>query len=138
MHRTKLGISVGLLGACVYLMGSFGGFLLTVFLVGYILLFEENEWLKKNAVKAVILMTCFTLAITVFNLIPSAISAINNIAGIFGGRVSVPRLTNVTAAIVDVIDIMEKVLLIALGVKALKQGSIAIPAVDRLINTYMG
>ena len=44
MQKTKLGISVGLLGAAIYFMGLFGGYLVAVLLAGYILMFEENEW----------------------------------------------------------------------------------------------
>ena len=51
MQKTRLGISVGLLGAAIYFMGLFSGYLLAVLLAGYVLLFEENSWLRKNAVK---------------------------------------------------------------------------------------
>ena len=56
MQKTKLGISVGLLGAAIYFTGLFSGYLVAVLLAGYVLMFEENEWLRKNAVKAVALM----------------------------------------------------------------------------------
>ncbi len=53
VQKTKLGISVGLLGAAIYFMGLFSGYMVAVLLAGYVLLFEENEWLKKSAVKAI-------------------------------------------------------------------------------------
>ena len=43
MQKTRLGISVGLLGAGVCFLGLVGGYLVTAILAGYILLFEENE-----------------------------------------------------------------------------------------------
>ena len=55
MQKTKLGISVGLLGAAIYFTSLFSGYLVPVILTGYVLLFEENDWLRKNAVKAVAL-----------------------------------------------------------------------------------
>lgn len=45
MQKTRLGISVGMLGAAIYLTGLFSGYLVVVLMVGYVLLFEENSWL---------------------------------------------------------------------------------------------
>lgn len=42
MQKTRLGISVGMLGAAIYLTGLFSGYLVAVLLTGYVLLFEEN------------------------------------------------------------------------------------------------
>lgn len=50
MQKTRMGISVGLMGAATYLCGLFGGLMVTVVIAGYILLFEENAWLKRAAV----------------------------------------------------------------------------------------
>lgn len=36
MQKTRLGISVGLLGAAIYFMGLFSGYLLAVLLAGYV------------------------------------------------------------------------------------------------------
>ena len=77
MKKTKLGISVGLLGAAIYFMGLFSGYLVVVLLAGYVLLCEDNEWLKKSAVKAVSVMALFSFLITVVNLVPNAISVID-------------------------------------------------------------
>lgn len=56
MQKTRMGISVGLMGAATYLCGLFGGLMVTVVIAGYILLFEENAWLKRAAVKSVALV----------------------------------------------------------------------------------
>ena len=95
MQKTRLGISVGLLGAAIYFMGLFSGYLLAVLLAGYVLLFEENSWLRKNAVKAMSVMAVFSLLITVLNLVPNAIGFINDVVSIFGApapRARVPAL----------------------------------------------
>lgn len=85
MQKTRLGISAGLLGAAIYFVGLFSGYLVAVVLTGYVLLFEENSWLRKSAVKAVSVMALFSLLITVLNLVPNAISFINDFTSIFGG-----------------------------------------------------
>ena len=138
MKKTKLGISVGLLGAAIYFMGLFSGYLVVVLLAGYVLLCEDNEWLKKSAVKAVSVMALFSFLITVVNLIPNAISVIDYIVSMFGGNFYVAFLSNLVSAVVAVLNIIEKLVLLGLGVKALNQGTIAVPVVDNLINKYMG
>lgn len=138
MQKTRLGISVGLLGAAIYFMGLFSGYLLAVLLAGYVLLFEENSWLRKNAVKAMSVMAVFSLLITVLNLVPNAIGFINDAVSIFGGSFYVAFLSNLISAAVAALNIIEKLLIIGLGVKALTQGTIAVPVVDNLINKYMG
>lgn len=138
MQKTRLGISVGLLGAAIYFMGLFSGYMVAVLLAGYVLLCEENEWLKKSAVKAISVMVVFSFLTTVVNLIPNAISAIDYIVSMFGGNFYVAFIANLVSAVVTVLNIVQKLLLLALGVKALNQGTIAVPVVDNLINKYMG
>lgn len=55
--KTKLGISAGLLGAAVFFLALVGGWIPTILVAGYILLFEANDWLKNCAVKAVAVIT---------------------------------------------------------------------------------
>lgn len=138
MQKTKIGISVGLFGAAIYFMGLFGGYLVTVLLAGYVLLFEENEWLRKSAVKAVSVMVVFSLMTAVVNLIPNTISFIDYIVSMFGGEFYIGFISNLVNAVVSALSIIEKLLLIGLGVKALNQGTINVPVVDNLINKYMG
>lgn len=137
MQKTKLGIAVGLLGAAIYFTGLFSGYLVAVVLAGYVLMFEENEWLRKNAVKAVALMIFFSLLAVVINLIPNTINFINNVVAVFGGNFSIVILSRIVTVIISVIDIIEKVLFIGLGIKSLSQGTIAVPIIDKLVNTYM-
>lgn len=138
MQKTRLGISVGMLGAAIYLTGLFSGYFVVVVLAGYALLFEENWWLKRNAVKAVALMVFFSLLITMINLIPNMLGVISNIVAIFGGVFSVSALDYFVSAVVSIIEIIQKILFVGLGIKALSQGTIAVLVIDNLINKYMG
>lgn len=138
MQKTKLGISVGLLGAAIYFTGLFSGYLVAVILAGYVLLCEDNEWLRKSAVKAVALMVFFSLLTILVNLIPDIIGCLDNLFGMFGGKFSINVLTCIVNMVVSALDIIKKILFVGLGIKALDQGTIAFPVVDRLINKYMG
>ena len=42
MQKTRLGITVGALGAITFFAGFFGGYLAAIVLAGYALLFEER------------------------------------------------------------------------------------------------
>ncbi len=138
MQKTKLGISVGLLGAAIYFMGLFSGYLPVIILAGYVLLCEENGWLRKNAVKAVCIMALFSLLSVVLNLVPNTITFIDDFLEIFHGYFRAGTLTKLFFVIVSALDIVEKLLMIVLGVKALTQGTITIPFVDNFIDKYMG
>ena len=137
MQKTGLGISVGILGAAIYLTGLFNGYLVAIIMAGYVLLFEENSWLKRSAVKAVTTMVLFSFLSTAINLIANVFGIISNVVAIFGGYFSIDALNSIESVVTGVIDIIEKVLFLAFGVKALNQGTIAVPVVDKLINKYM-
>ena len=137
MQKTRLGISVGMLGAAIYLTGLFSGYVVAILMAGYVLLCEENSWLRRCAVKAVSLMVFFSFITVLINLIPNAISSINYIASMFGSSFYAVFITNLVSAVTSIIDIIEKLLFIGLGVKALNQGTIAVPVVDKLVSKYM-
>lgn len=138
MKQSKLGVPVGLLCAAVYFLELLSGFVAVIILAGYILLLEENEWLRKNTVKALVLTMLFTLFASFVNLIPGVINFVNDVVAVFGGKFSITFLTKLATALVSAIYLTEKILFLILGTKAIHQGSVSIPYVDGLINKYMG
>lgn len=137
MQKTRLGISVGLLGAAVFFACFFGGYTVAILLGGYILLFEENAWLKRSAVKAIALMFGFAVLSAVVYLIPNLISFIDDVCRVFEGSFYLPVVTNIITVITSALTILEKVLFIVLGIKAFNQGTVKIPVIDSLLNKYM-
>lgn len=137
MQKTKLGISVGLLGAALYFLGLFSGYMVTVLLAGYVLMFEENTWLRKAAVKAVAVMVLFSLASAVVNLIPNAMSLIDSLVSVFGGSFYIAFISNLVSAVVTALNLLQKLVMLGLGLTALSQGTIAVPVVDKLLEKYM-
>lgn len=137
MQKTKLGISVGALCAAIYFTGLFGGYFVAVFLTGYVLLVENNQWLRRNAVKAIVLMIMFSMATTIVHLIPDVMDCMEHIILAMGIDFTEKFVTNLTMAITGVIEIVQKLLFIVLGVKALNQGTIHVPAADRFVNKYV-
>lgn len=137
MQKTRLGISPGLLAAAIYLLGLFSGFWVAVFLAGYVLLLEENRWLKISAVKAVSLMAFFSFLTVILNLIPNFLGVINDFANMFQVSLAFGPVNSFFYAILGIVDIVEKILFLILGFKALQQGTIRLPVVDQLIARHM-
>lgn len=134
--KTKLGISAGLLGAAIYFAALLGGYTPVILLAGYVLLFEDNEWLKKSAVKAVALMISIGFMINVIGLIPDLLSWISSLVSVFKGSFNYGIVSSIISVITKAIDIVRTCLFLILGVKALNQGSIAVPFVDKIINKH--
>lgn len=145
MQKTKLGITVGALGAITFFAGFFSSYLAVIVLAGYVLLFEENEWLKMSAVKAIVLMTFFSVLIAVINLLPDVVDFFGDIASAF--RVNVLShfsgysvtlfVSRIIWLAVSGLSIVEKVLLFVLGIKAFNQKTIAIQFIDEKICKYI-
>lgn len=137
MQKTKLGISVGLMGAIAYFAGLFSGYLVAVLIFGYIMLVEDNPWLRKTAVKSIVLLVTFSALSAVIGLIPDFISFINTIFNVFGSHFSFAILTNILAVISSALSILKTVVFLVLGLKALNQGTLTIPVVDNMTNKNM-
>ncbi len=134
MQKTKLGISVGLMGFITYLACYFGGYIVAILLFGYILLVENNQWLRKTAVKALILTIAFSVLPAIIQLIPDAIEFIGKIVSLFGGNFHASIITGIINLLTSAIGLVKAVLFILLGIKALSQGSITVPIIDDMTN----
>ncbi|NLD46726.1 MAG: hypothetical protein GX660_05935 [Clostridiaceae bacterium] len=133
MEKTKLGISVGLLGSALYFTGLLNYFALII-LAGYVLIFEENEWLKKSAVKVVTIIIAFTIVSTLFSISNNILDILNvPLSWIrFSFRLSWPLKIDTIA--LKVLSILQSGILIILGFKALTQGTIKLGPIDKIID----
>ena len=137
MQKTRLGISVGLMGAAVYLVALFGGYIPLILVAGYILLFEENQWLKRSAIKAAVIVFALALLTALIGFIPNATELIGNIFSVFNRTLHIPVLPGIISLINTIIFIVQKVLLIFLAIRALTQSNVPIDFVDQTINKHM-
>ena len=137
MQKTKLGISVGLLGAILFFACYFGGYTVTILLAGYILLVEDNAWLKRVTVKGVVLMVAFSVLAALVNFIPNIMGYVDDIFRIFNGSFYIPVISNIVNFIIDSLNLVEKVMFLLLGFMALKQKTIVIPPLDSFVSKYM-
>lgn len=135
MQKTRLGITAGLLGAAIYFMGAIS--IIPAFLLaGYVLLFEDNDWLKNAAVKMAIVVIGFSILRIGVGLIDDVLGIINSILNwIVTVNLSVPL--NLISIIQRILSLLENVVLIILGLKALSMGTIKSKFFDKIINKHM-
>ena len=137
MQKTKLGITVGFMGAILYCLGLFSGYFVTVAAVAYVLIAEENIWLRKTAVKVLALTFLFPIIRTIIGVIPDAIGFINNIMNLFNDTFEVEIISKIVVILNNIVNIAEYVIFILLGIRAFSQGTIKIPVVDSIINKHV-
>lgn len=138
MEKTKLGVSVTLLGAAVFFAALFGGYTAVILVAGYILLCEENSWLKKAAVKAVILLVTFSVLNYALGLIPDLFYWISDFLSLIKLNISFSVIYNVVGLLTSAISIVKIVAFLMLGLKALKGEDFAISSIDEMVGKHMG
>jgi len=136
MQKTKVGISVGLFGAALYFVGLISIIPLVV-MAGYVLLFEENEWLKRAAVKAVAVVIFFTILSTIIGLISNSTSLLTDIVNLLNGTINMSGLNRILSICRLIVTIAQSLFLLMLGFKALTQGNIKLGSVDSTISKHM-
>lgn len=137
MQKTRLGITAGAVGAAAYLAGFFGGYIVVILITGYVLLFEENAWLRRCVVKAVVLMLFFTFLTSTINLLPDILEVISDFVAIWGGSFKYSTLNSIISCINTTLSVIEKALILGLGIKSTRQETIIIPLLDSLVSRYM-
>lgn len=130
--KTKLGISAGLLGAAIYFTMLFGGYTPFFILAAYVLLKEENEWLKRVTVKAFALSVCFSIITSAVNLFPDAISIIDRMFSIFNGHVNISFISTLASLIYSLATFTKTVLFLMLGLQAINMSDLSIGFIDKI------
>lgn len=132
--KTKLGVSVGILAAATYFLGFFSGYTVLTLLVGYILLFEQDSFLRKSAVKAMAISIIFSVVYALVGFIPNLMEILNDLIGIFGGYFYPSFISNAISFLQNMINLLEKVVMLILGVMAIGQKTINIAPIDKLVD----
>lgn len=135
--KSKLGVSVGLLGAVLYFLGMMNNYTVLLLAVGYVLIAEENPWLKKTAVKVFGICLAATLLSTCIGFISDATGLVDAIFRMFGGYFHVEILSRIENLLYTYLNVGKRVLLFILGIKALKQATIRIPVLDDFLDKAM-
>lgn len=138
MGTTKIGVPAKLLAAFAYLAAFFSGYVAFLLIGGYILIREQNDWLRFHAVKAGALMVCFSIANALISLIPSMFTWIDDLLGIFGGSFRLAFIYNGESWLATTLAVLEKLLFLVLAFMAFKGSDLKLGPVDKLVNTLLG
>ena len=137
MEKTKLGISIKLLGGALYFIALLG---MTPLLIaaGYALIMEENQWLKRVAVKAVGVVIFFTILSSTVGLLSSSTSFLNNFILLFRDRpLNLATIMRITSLLQNTISILQTLCLLLLGFRAMNMRDVGVGPVDGAINKNM-
>lgn len=135
MQKTKLGVSIGIVGAALCFLGCIS-YIPAVLLAAYVLIFEENEWLKKTAVKMMIVTISFSLALVGIGLIKDIFGLVDTCIGwLLPFRVDIPF--NLDIILHYIFTFLQDFILIVMGFKALSLGTVKSSFMDKMIDKHM-
>ena len=137
MEKTKLGISVGAMGAAVFLLALVGGYTPLLLIGGYIFLKEENLWLKKNVVKAFAFCLACSAIYYALGLIPDVLGLLLDAIGLAGLNISLSFINNIVYLLRDAVNIVKTVILLLSGLSALNLGTVKVAFIDELVEKHM-
>lgn len=131
MEKSKLGISVGLLAAGMYFLGMLS-LLALIVVAGYVLLKEDNAWLKRSAVKASSIAIVFALLGLISPLLTGVISSLITLSSSYSTwPLGLSTLFN------TVINLTQFLIMGLLGLRSLRQTEVKINKIDDLIDRHI-
>ena len=136
MEKSKIGVKVCLLGALCYWLAKFGGFIPVLLLVGYILFFESNKWLKKSALNALVLSVFLSVISGMLSVFPDMIGLVNSFFGIFAGHFYANEFSSFISFLLYIVNITGTIMFVVLGFTSLKQKDITVPIVSKFVDKF--
>ena len=133
MEKTKLNLPVAFVAAAAWLLGLYGGYVITGILIGYVLLKEDSQLLKKNCLRVLILMLTFSVASTVINLLPNLLELFYSFLRIFNVNIYLDFIHQIFNLFYSVVSLIKTILFILLGVVAALNKDFKIPVLDPFI-----
>lgn len=129
-----LGISVGLTAMLIYFSGLISSTIL-VLAAGYVLLKEEDRWLRAVAAKAILIVCIFGAIGAGITMIENGISGLNYLV-MFVGAGSLDRmaLQDLCSLLDYVCLIIRDLILLIAGIQAFHCNNFRVGFIDRMIN----
>ncbi|HAX73124.1 MAG TPA: hypothetical protein DCY20_06335 [Firmicutes bacterium] len=136
MQKTQLGMPVTIVATTLYLLGLINYVCLLV-MVGYVLLYERDEWLRKCAIKSVVFILCFGFLNVVFRMGNDVLGVLNGFLTWFDAPFQLVWPFNINVILQNALNFIQSILLMLLGFKALHHKDLKLPIVDKIMNQYM-
>jgi uncharacterized membrane protein len=132
MQKSRLGLPAAVVAVLMYLSGLFGGFIPALLVGGYILLCEEENFIRRAAVKTLLVLFVCALVNFLIYLIPDVVGIVQSLLAIFKVHFSTAFLDNASSALSGVMDLIKTIFLIVLAVMACFGKSIDLKPVNKL------
>lgn len=136
MLKTKLGISIALVGAAMYFLGAIS-FTPAVLLAGYVLIVEENEWLKRQAAKMIGVVVVFGVLSIAVGWIDDVVYMLGIIVRWFSRDTYLSVPANLTTLCQYIITLAKEVFLLMMGFMALGMKNVKLGVVDKQLDKFM-
>ena len=136
MLKTKLGVSIALVRAAMYFLGALS-FIPAVLLAGYVLIAEENEWVKRQAARMIGVVVLFGLLGIAVGWIDDVFGILNIIVRWFNKEVYLSVPANLTYLVQYIISIVKEVLLLVMGFMALGMKNFKLAPIEKLLDKFM-
>lgn len=135
--KTKLGIPVSLMAAILYLCGLFSGHLALFLLAGYVLLKEEDRWLRCAALKSLAVCLGYSVIVAVLGLLPDILGVFQSLLNIFNVYFSINVINNIYNFLLNVLALARTVILLLLAVLALIPRNDKTDPLDKIAEKYV-
>lgn len=143
MNKTKLGVSTNLMAAIVFLLAIVTRFvsndmslaLAFVVVAAYILLKEDDLWLKSCVVKAVLILLVFWLVPFFFSFVTDLFQFLNFFLKF--ADFTLWDKFGIMAFIQNIVFVFEKIFLLILAIKAFSGKTVKIPVIDNMVAKHL-
>lgn len=135
--KSKLGVSVGLIGAMAYFSGLFSGYIPLLVIIGYVLIYEDNEWLRYSVIKALLICVVFSLSTYAVSFLQSIIGTMDSAFQIFGKSFDLMIVSSMLNFIQNLISTIKIIVLLSVGWKALHQRNWNLKVIDQFVRKHL-
>ncbi|MCR5742405.1 MAG: hypothetical protein K6F92_01560 [Lachnospiraceae bacterium] len=141
--KAKLGIHVGFFACIVFLLAMFGGLTPLLLVAGYVLICEDNDFLRMSAIKALLIVIFVALLNYLIGVIPDILfdlfdwfSRIFNAETSFNSLGAILKINQIFNFIHWIVNTCEEVFLLLLAFLACGIKTVPVPFVEKLIEKY--
>lgn len=136
MEKTKLGIPVGVFAAIIYFIAVIGGYnslIVLILALGYVMMKEDNQWLKKAVFKALAIFLAYYVFVELINIFDNSILSLPST--LTNGKMKAIVIPfNFINIIESLLSLVRYALLLFLGFSAFKQKDLPIASIDNVLN----
>ena len=134
MEKAKIGISVTLVGAFIYLVALFGGYTPLILVAGYILIAEESAQLKKAAVTGLAVLLAASCVNFLIGLLPDLMDIVYSLLRIFKVYIHVEFIDNIVNFLSNLVYLARSLALAGLAFLSVTNKPVKLPFIDKLFD----